>query len=382
MERWGISEAEVLRELEERKGLDFNYSDGRILSSMCTEPHPFAKKVFQRFIDTNLGDPGIFKGTKEIEEHAICMLGGLLGHPDAKGYILSGGTEANITALWIARNMQRKENGEVVVSEAGHFSLQKAANILNLDLVETSTGEDNAVDVDDVNEKVSNDTIALIGIAGNTEYGAVDDIRALGEIASDHDLYLHVDAAFGGFVLPFLRELGYPSRDFDFTIEAVDSITVDPHKMGLAPIPSGGFLLRDSTLLGHIETLSPYLIEKKQHTLLGTRSGASAAATYAVMKFLGREGYRRNVEHCMKLTMWLYYTIRKLGFHVYKPQINVLVFTHETVDKIAQGLIDKGWLISRTRRGEIRLVLMPHVKERHAQAFISDLEEVSRGLEI
>ncbi len=380
MDRQGVSEEEVLRYLEEKSGLDSKYSDGKILSSMCTAPHPFAKDVFQLFIDTNLGDPGLFKGTKRIEEDAVSMLGGLLGKPTAKGYILSGGTEANVTALWIARNMKGKRGGEVIVSEAGHFSLQKAADLLDLKLVEASIGEDSTVDVEDVNEKVSDDTIALVGIAGNTEYGEVDDITSLGEIASDHDLYLHVDAAFGGFALPFLEELGYPSKEFDFTVGTVDSITVDPHKMGLAPIPSGGLLVRDPSSLRHIETLSPYLLEKKQYTFIGTRSGASAAATYAVMRLLGKEGYKRNVEHCMRITRLLYDSIQSLGFHVFEPKMNVLVFSHEAPDGIAEELLKKGWLISRTRRGEIRLVVMPHVKEEHAKAFVRDLENVKANI--
>jgi len=379
MDRDGKSEEEVLKSLQERSVLDSKYTDGKILSSMCTTSHPFAKKVFQLFMDTNLGDPGLFKGTKSLEEEAVAMLGGLLGYPDAKGYILSGGTEANVTALWIARNMKSNRGAEVIVSESGHFSLQKAANLLGLKLIEASTGQDSTVDIDDVNDKVSDKTIALVGIAGNTEYGEIDDIRGLGDIASESDLYLHVDAAFGGFVLPFLKELGHPAKDFDFTIEAVDSITIDPHKMGLAPIPSGGLLVRDSSTLEYIETLTPYLLEKKQHTFIGTRSGASAAATYAVMKLMGREGYRRNVESCMKITMLLYDSLQKLGFHVHKPRMNVLVFETEGLDGIAEGLLERGWLISRTRQGQIRLVVMPHVKEEHAKAFVADLEEIKSG---
>ncbi len=376
MELRGASEKEVLRDLARKSKSDFKYSDGKTLSSMCTSPHPFAKRVFRLFMDANLGDPGLFRGTKEIEEEAVAMLGKLLGHGAARGYILTGGTEANITALWIARNMKSKRGGEVIVSEAGHFSFRKAADLLGLKLVEASADEDGAVDLDDVKEKVSGKTIAMVGIAGNTEYGAVDDIRALGEIASEHDLYLHVDAAFGGFVLPFLKELGYPTKDFDFSVEAVDSITVDPHKMGLAPIPSGGLLLRDASSLGYIETLSPYLLEKKQYTLTGTRSGASVAATYAIMRLLGRGGYRRNVERCMKTTMLLYESVMRLGFRVHKPQMNILVFSHDDQDEIARGLLKKGWLISRTRRGEIRLVVMPHVKQSHAQAFLRGLREI------
>ncbi|MEE9474855.1 MAG: hypothetical protein V3V36_04200, partial [Candidatus Hydrothermarchaeaceae archaeon] len=110
MQEKGMSEKEVLKRLSEATGRDWKYSDGKILGSMCTAPHPFAKRVYEQFFDTNLGDAGLFKGTKELEKEAVNLLGSLLGKSDAAGFILSGGTEANVMALWIARNMKNREN--------------------------------------------------------------------------------------------------------------------------------------------------------------------------------------------------------------------------------------------------------------------------------
>lgn len=380
MDETGLSEDAVLSILKRVKKEDFEYNNGRILSSMCTSPHPFYKKMYSLFTETNLGDAGLFKGTKKLEEEVIEILGSLLNSKDAWGYILSGGTEANIMALWVARNMHKKKNPEMIIPESAHFSFEKAADILGLRLVKAGLREDHTVDIEKVEKQVNENTIGILGVAGTTEYGAIDDIEALSRTALNNDLYLHIDAAFGGFVIPFLRDLGYKVKAFDFSVKGVNSITIDPHKMGLAPIPSGGILFRNKSFLRYIETPSPYLTERKQSTLTGTRSGASIASTYAVIKLLGREGYRTVVKRCMSLTIKLYNELKNLGIEVLKPQMNILVFTHKKQDAIFRGLTKRGWIVSRTRKGEIRLVIMPHVTEERVEEFIKDLKEILKRL--
>lgn len=372
MKEEGISEREVMRLLEALKRRDLSYAGGRILSSMCTAPRGMSKDVYELFSETNLGDPGLFEGTRELEKEAIRMLGSLLGSNCSEGFILGGGTEANITALWAARNKMRKKRPEVVLPESAHFSFEKAADLLGVKLVMAPLGKDLSVDVSTAVEKINENTIALVGIAGSTEYGAIDDIRGLSEAAVEHRLPLHVDAAFGGFVIPFLRELGYETRDFDFSLDGVASITIDPHKMGLAPIPCGGLLVRDRGVLEPIGTLAPYLTARRHFTISGTRSGASAAMVYALLKHLGRAGYRENVRRCMEVTMHLYEGLRGLGIEVLKPWMNILVFKDAGIQR---ELSKKGWVLSRTRRGESRLVVMPHVTMDVAQAFLEDVDE-------
>jgi tyrosine decarboxylase/aspartate 1-decarboxylase len=374
MEEKGKSVDEILKRLSKARGSDWKYSDGRILGSMCTSPHPFAKTVYEQFLDTNLGDAGLFPGTKELEKEAVSMLGSLLGKADAAGFILTGGTEANMMALWIARNMKGVGNPEVIVPETAHFSFEKASDVLGLKLVKAKVKE-HCVDAGDVASKVNENTVAIVGIAGSTEYGALDDIEALSKIALSNDVFLHVDAAFGGLVIPFLRELGYETGEFGFSLKGVSSITVDPHKMGLAPIPGGCLLLRDESHLNCIEKSSPYLTEKRHYTFSGTRTGASAAAVYAVLSRLGREGYRKNVEKCMNLTMALYKQLKKRGIVVIKPTMNILVFEVENPEELSKCLAEKGWNVSRTTKGEIRLVIMPHVSEESIAGFAGDLKK-------
>lgn len=375
MDEEGIPEEEVIKTLESRRKKDLTYSGGRILSSMCSSPHPLVKKLYPMFLETNLGDPGLFRGTRELEAEAVRIIASLLGHSEAKGFILSGGTEANLTALWIARNRMRRQSPEVIVPESAHFSIDKAADLLGMKAVKAPLLPDHSVDVEEVAGLVTENTVALVGIAGSTEYGAVDDIDALSGIALDAGLHLHVDAAFGGFVLPFLRDLGYDPRPFDFSVPGVSSITVDPHKMGLAAIPAGALLLRESEMLRAVETPSPYLTERKQHTITGTRSGAPAATVYALLRNMGRRGYRRNVERCMEVTLYLYKELRSMGLGVEKPWMNVLVFKDDD-GRVRKALMKRGWVLSRTRKGEARIVVMPHVTRGTAQALIKDLRDM------
>lgn len=363
-----MPQSEVLELLREARQKDFKYPDGRILGSMCTSPHEFGKHAYNMFLETNLGDAGLFPGTKDLEKSAVSMMSELLRAQISKGMILSGGTEANIIALWAARNITRKK--KIIVPETAHFSFDKACNILGLELEKAAVDHEKCVDVQAVEDLIDEKTCAIVGVAGSTEYGTVDDLGALAQLAEDKGVHLHVDAAFGGFVLPFLEELGYEIR-FDTVLSGIASITVDPHKMGLVPIPCGCILFRDASFLKAIEISAPYLTQKTQQTLLGTRTGAAAAAAYAVFKIMGREGYRLIVKQCMENTMRLYESIKKLGLDTRKPTMNILVFRGD--DTLYEMLTERGWKMSKTRDGEIRIVVMPHVSEDSVEMFIQDL---------
>ncbi|MGQ9468459.1 MAG: tyrosine decarboxylase MfnA [Nitrososphaerales archaeon] len=378
----GLAKNTVFRLLKEYLKEDLTYSSGRILGSMCTSPHSFAKRVFIKAIEKNLGDAGLFPGTLKLEQEAISMIGSLLSKPDASGYIVSGGTEANLMAMWAARNLSRKDRPEVIVPESAHFSFDKAADLLGLKLVKIKLNEHFQVNTKAVKDAINRNTIAIVGVAGSTELGAVDPISELSEIALNNGIYLHVDASFGGFVLPFLRDIGYNVPDFDFNLKGVCSITVDPHKMGLAPIPAGGILFRDSEAIKSVSIRVPYLSggEITQGTILGTRSGASAVAVWALLKHMGREGYQKVVKRCMDLTNMIIKRVKrsKKVYLIINPIMNILGLASHSVEprQLADELRRRGWAVSSTPT-HIRLVIMPHLKRKHIIRFLSDLEELT-----
>ena len=384
MQDYPIDKEIILNELEEFHKLDFNYSDGRILGSMCTEAHPFAKEVYCRFLDTNLGDPGLFKGTKQIEEKVIKSIGKLLSLDNAYGNIVTGGTEANLMAIRAARNHARKYkgiiDGEIIIPASAHFSFKKAADMLNLKIVEAELDDSYKIDVNSVRECISDKTVAIVAIAGTTELGLVDPIEEISKIAFENNIYFHVDAAFGGFSIPFLRDSGYDLPVFDFSLDGVCSITVDPHKMGLAPIPAGGIIFRRDEYLEVMAVDSPYLTVKTQSTIVGTRLGASSAATYAIMKYFGKEGYSKMAGNLMENTKFFAEGLKELGYEIVcEPELNIVAFNHPDIGAhdLAQKLEDLGWKVSVAKCPvAIRVVLMNHIKKNHLEELLKDLKDI------
>jgi tyrosine decarboxylase/aspartate 1-decarboxylase len=374
MREEGAGVEEIFAELSEARGRDVPY--GRVLSSMCTNPHPVAVRAHQEFVNTNLGDPKLFPGTADIERRCIGMIGDLLHLPNAAGYISTGGTESNIQALRTAIQLKNvdRHKANIVIPESAHYSFEKASQMLGIAIRRAPLDDQMRADPGEMASLVDKHTIALVAVAGTTEFGQVDPIADIGRLAQEQDLYLHVDAAFGGFVIPFMEN---PAR-FDFEVPGVQSITIDPHKMGLSTIPSGGLLYRSESLMKVLEINAQYLTSMVQTSLAGTRSGASAASAYAVMRYLGREGYRQIVATCMENTRILQEQLIDIGMEpVIEPVLNIV--TARTTDPVGvrKRLAEKRWYVSTTAHPcALRMVVMPHVTADVINAFTTDLKKV------
>ncbi|MFB6270344.1 MAG: tyrosine decarboxylase MfnA [Halobacterium sp.] len=340
----------------------------RVLSSMCTEPHPAAREAAVEFLADNPGDPATYPTVAELEREAVQMLGDVVGLDDPHGYVGSGGTEANIQAVRAARNLADGDVN-VVAPESAHFSFQKAADVLDVELRLAPTDDDFRADVDAVAGLADEDTALVAGVAGTTEYGRVDPIPALADVASDVGARLHVDAAWGGFVLPFT------DHDWDFADAAVDTMTIDPHKMGQAPVPAGGFLARDAATLDALAVDTPYLESETQPTLGGTRSGAGVAGAHAALDALWPAGYRDQYERSQANAEFLAGELRALGYDVVDPVLPLVAA--DVPDAEFEAVREDGWRVSRTATGELRVVCMPHVTREMLSSFVADLAAVS-----
>ncbi|WP_269459362.1 tyrosine decarboxylase MfnA [Natronobacterium gregoryi] len=348
----------------------------RVLSSMCTEPHPAAREAAERFLATNPGDPGTYPTVADLEDDAVSLLGEIAGLDEPAGYVASGGTEANVQAVRIAR--ERAENGRptVVLPESAHFSFQKAADLLDVELRVVPTTDDGRADLEAVRACVNEDTAAVVGVAGSTEYGRVDPIPELGEIADSVDALLHVDAAWGGFVLPFT------DYEWHFGHAPVDTMAIDPHKMGQAAVPAGGLLARSSDLLDELAVETPYLESTSQATLTGTRSGAGVASAVAAIEELWPDGYRDQYVRSQNNAKWLASKLESRGYDVVEPALPLVAASVPT--PLFEALRDEGWRLSRTGDGELRVVCMPHVTRDGLESFVADVDrlETRVGLEV
>lgn len=237
------------------------------------------------------------------------------------GAFCSGGTIANITALWVARNKALKAQGSfkgvekeglfkamkhygyeglaVLVSERGHYSLKKAADVLGIGqegLVSVKTADNNRICPKDLQDKIAElkqqniKPFAVIGVAGTTETGNIDPLREIAKICQDEGCHFHIDAAWGGATL-----MSNNHRHLLDGIELADSVTIDAHKQLYIPMGAGMVLFKDPDAMKSIEHHAQYILRKGSkdlgsHTLEGSRSGM-AMLVYASMHIISRAGY-------------------------------------------------------------------------------------------
>ena len=388
----GIDKREILKLLEKKLSNDYSYDQGFILGSMCTTPLDFGKEVYIKYMNKNLGDPGLFQGTHDLENELINELGELFGSKNnITGTFTSGGSESNIIAMRISKKLRLDiKDPEIVVPVSAHASFDKGADLLGIKLRKAKLRKDFSVDLDHFKSLINSNTCGVVGIAGTTSLGLVDPIKEIGEFIENRNIFFHVDAAFGGFVLPFLQKLGYQIPEWDFSIKNVNSITVDPHKMGLGIIPIGGLLLRDRSILNDVGFEIPYLAggNKKHFHIIGTRPGGTVIAFWAIFKHLGIKGFENIVKECMENTYYLQNRITEIdGIKLAaEPLMNIVGLTlenGENICKLEEELRKRNWMLGKfINFNLIRIVLMPHVKKEHLTHFIKDLEEILRKLRI
>jgi len=342
-----------------------------VLSSMCTRPHPVARAAAERFLATNPGDPETYRAVAGLERDVVDRLGEMTGLDRPHGYVASGGTEANIQAVRAARNLAETPDPNVVAPESVHFSFQKAAEVLGVDLRTAPVDADRRADPDAMAELVDSDTALVVGVAGTTEYGRVDPIPTLAALAADADARFHVDAAWGGFVLPFT------DHEWHFDHADVDTMTIDPHKLGRAAVPAGGFLARDATTMDALAVETPYLESTSQATLTGTRSGAGVASAAAALDELWPAGYRQAYDRVQANADWVADALAARGFDVVDPVLPLVVA--DLPGALFDALTEQGWRLARTASDELRIVCMPHVTREMLTAFVRDLDDCRSG---
>lgn len=243
------------------------------------------------------------------------------------GAFCSGGTIANITALWIARNSLLKPQGDfkgvareglfrairhygyeglaILVSERGHYSLKKSADVLGIGrdfLVPVATDDENKIDLAALRkecERLKSQNIAImaiVGVAGTTETGSVDPLNELADIAQEYQTHFHVDAAWGGATL-----LSNKYRTLLAGIERADSVTIDAHKQLYVPMGAGMVIFKNPSSVAAIEHHAEYILRKGSkdlgsHTLEGSRPGM-AMLLYSSLNIISRQGYQMLIDN-------------------------------------------------------------------------------------
>ncbi|MHA2072329.1 MAG: tyrosine decarboxylase MfnA [Candidatus Thorarchaeota archaeon] len=385
LDEQGSDDSAVVSELNSILEMDSTGFSGHPIASMSTIPHHLGVEVFSKTMERNAGRLHSFKSSGIIEQEVIEMIADLLHLNTPYGTTSSGGTESNILAMLAMRESKKKiKKPEIIAPKTVHSSIDKAAWILGIKLVKTGIDRQFKANTRLIEKRISENTVGIIATAGTTYLGQIDPIDEIGLIAKQNRIPLHIDAAFGGFVIPFLHDLGLGYHPFDFEIKGVTSISIDGHKMGLTPIPSGCLILRSVRHLNAITRKVPYLrgASSIQSSLLGTRPAGSILATWAILKHLGRSGYREIVRDCMKQTQLGKDRVDEnpLLELVIDPVMNILAIESREVplNVIVLEMERRGWrMVTSPMPHSLRLVIMPHVTTGAMNAFFNDLDEVS-----
>ncbi len=369
---------EVLSILDHYRSMDLQHGGGRILGSMYTTPDPLAVEAYSMFMESNLGNPCLFPGTVAMSFELRAFLLDLLSARGEEDILFpSGGTESNLTALWMAREITGKRT--VIYCENAHFSVPKAIHVLGMEGMEIAMDQEYRMDLACLEKEINDDVAAVVATAGTTGLGMVDPIEEIGGLIRDHNAFFHVDAAFGGFILPLLGQYSPTGKtSFAFNVDGVDTVTVDPHKFFGSTTPLGALGFRREEWAERISFKAPYLSSQGCTGLLGTRNSASVASAFALIKHHGFDGLSAKVRNCMKRTDHLVKRLEEEDIPmVCEPVINIVGIPVSDPGAAAGSLMDKGWYPSIIRKpSALRVLVMPHLDTKLIDDFIRDLGEV------
>ncbi len=367
---------EFLRRLREGEP---SYVGGEVLGSMTVDAPQNLVEAFNIFINTNLNDPKLFKATYELERECIRWLSELM-HGSGYGLLTYGGSESNLTALYALRELT---GGDVVIApKTAHISIKKSCKVLGMELHEVGVGEDFMPMLDDLCESIcrfEGRLACVVMTAGTTDLGVVEPVERLVSMCGDVKYAVHVDAAYGGLIVPFIAEVDPEIPVFDFRLENVYSITVDFHKL-VAPIPCSALLFRSKELEDLITFEAPYMPSGVNRGLLGTRSGGIAAVAWAATKLLGYEGFRQLALDLVGRARYLSDRLVKLGVKVLKePKLPIVTFAVENRDEVMKKLWDMRMFVYPTSLpNALRVVVGPHVTYEVIDRFVNCVAEVLR----
>jgi sphinganine-1-phosphate aldolase len=341
----GISKGEIFERMEAFRAGDMNWRDGRTWAYIY-DPGPEAEEVIKQaymmFLSENALDPTVFPSALRFENELVAMAATHLnGDQDVVGNFTSGGTESIMLAVKTARDYFRAHRPEIrepeiILPVTAHAAFQKACHYLCVKpLLVPVDPETFKADPEAVRRAITPNTILLVGSAVSYAHSVIDPIRELGQLALEHGLLLHVDACMGGFLLPYFRRLGAPVADFDFRVPGVTSISMDFHKYAFAAKGASVILYRNKELRRHqIYTCAQWTgYTVVNPTIQSTKSAGPLAAAWAVLHFIGDDGYLEIARQVMDATRRIADAIdqmedlRLLG----RPEMNLVAFTSDTV---------------------------------------------------
>lgn len=359
----GLSRSQVQALLAERSEGNIDWM-GRMAAGVnyfvSEEVVDVAKEAYLRFFSTNPLYKDYFPGLAQMEADIVDFAADILHGPLAAGSVTSGGSESILMAVKSARDRGRAtrpsvDTPEMIVPASAHPAFWKGAEYFGLTVRKIRLDSEHQVDLDEYQAAFGDNTVMAVGSAPSLTLGMVDPIPTMAAWAAEGDINFHVDGCVGGWFLPFAEAEGEQLPTFDFRTPGVTTISADLHKFGYASKGASVLISRDPEIFSH-QVFRFGAPERNPDwyvtpSMTGTRPGGAVAAAWAVLRYLGRDGYRRAARESLEFIRRLQRGIDAIdGLRVMgEPAMTLFAYTSDTLDvfAVAEGMKDRGWLVSR-----------------------------------
>jgi len=358
-----MSSAAIFAHLDELKHDDVRWREGRAFTLVYfagDDVLAVAEEAYRRYSTENALNTDAFPSLRTIQSEVVAMVGDWLKAGDeGAGFMTSGGTESILLAVKAARERGRDlgiTKPNVVLPVSAHAAFEKGCYYFGLESRRTAVGADWRADVAAMEAAVDGSTVLVVGSAPQYPQGVIDPIEAIAELAAARNVNCHVDACMGGVVLTYLERLGESIPLWNFVVPGVTSISVDLHKFGYTAKGASVIMHRTKQLRNYQTYVTDNWLGGLYGSsgVLGTKGGGSMAAAWAVMNYLGDEGYMRVTsaarQACLQLADSIA-TIPELTTRA-RPQATLLAIgaTDESqidVFAVAAALWRRGWYVDR-----------------------------------
>ncbi len=385
------SKEEILKRLKDMKANDIKWEDGRCFCLVYqghTELYEVMKEAYGLYISENALNPAAFPSLKNMENEVVSMTKNLLGGTKQScGNMTSGGSESILMAVKSAREWAKVhkpeiKEPEIIAPSSVHPACNKACHYFGIKLITVEVDHQTfEVSAQEMAKHMNENTIQLFASTPSYPQGVIDPVSEIAQLAQKHGILCHVDACIGGIVLAFYRKLGVKLPPFDLSVPGVTSLSVDLHKYGHAAKGASVILYNSRELRKHQFFCTTnwsggiYI----SPSILGTRPGGAIAAAWAVLNYLGEEGYKEIFTIVRSTTLKLQNGINQIeGLKVLgNPQASILSIASDDCDiyELADLMGQKGWHFDRnTTPASLHLTVM-YAHHRVSDQFLMDLKQ-------
>lgn len=327
----------ILHETAQRLHQNYPYHHPFYIGQMLKPPHPLARLAYSLAMHLNPNNHALDGGRASsiMEKQAVAQIAHMFGWKTHLGHLTSGGTFANLEALWVSR--ESHPGKAVVASAQSHYTHSRISAVLGIPFRKIAADALGRMDVAALEAELKQGDVGTVVVTlGTTAAGTVDPLPAILSLQKQYGFRIHVDAAYGGYYT-LASNLDAPARAAYDALNQVDSIVIDPHKHGLQPYGCGCVLFRDPSVGKFYRHDSPYTYFTSDEMHLGeislecSRPGASAVALWATMKLLPLERggeFAKSLEACREAAMLLEKHLRqtKQFIPILHPELDIVVW--------------------------------------------------------